>query len=496
MLKIYNTLTGKKEEFKPQDPKQVKMYTCGVTVYDDCHIGHARSLYIFDVMRRYLQYKGKREGFKLRFVRNITDIDDKIINRARQVCVQENIPLIEAFEQVRKTYIDRYYEDLKLLNIPAADVEPLATENISEMVKFIAKLIDKGIAYEVEGNVYFSVRKFSPYGRLSGKKIDDLYSSVRIENDPCKRDPFDFALWKSAKPDEPAWDSPWGKGRPGWHIECSVMSLKYLHTQTLDIHGGGRDLVFPHHENEIAQAEALGGNTFSNYWVHHGLITINGQKMAKSLGNFITIKDFVQKKQYSVDMLKIFFLQAHYSSPVDFSWERMDEVKKSYERIVILMEKIEKKVNADSMLNKRIEDIDHIEKRFFMAMDDDFNMPQALAVLFELVSMTNKKIDDLEFIYNARNMLDKLLMIFGISFFHKKQSFKGLMRGLVEKLIDTQGSDIVIVSGEEIEAGIAARNQARKNKDFELADKIRKGLDQKGIILEDTKEGTIWRRKI
>ncbi len=334
MLKIYNTLTKKKEEFRPQDNNQVKMYACGVTVYDHCHIGHARSLYVFEVMRRYIKYK----GYDIKFVRNITDVDDKIINKARAWANEQNIPFQEAFDKVRNTYIDSYYRDLNVLGLPKADLEPKATENIDEMIIYIEKLIEKKFAYESGGSVYFSVRNLPQYGQLSGKKIDDLRESVRIDTDANKRDPLDFALWKQAKEDEPSWPSPWGKGRPGWHIECSVMSQKYLKTETLDIHGGGLDLVFPHHENERAQAEAGTGKSFANYWIHHGLLTIEKQKMAKSLGNFVTIVNALAK--YPADILKLFYLQAHYSSSIDFSWERMEEAKKAYERIVILRDKL------------------------------------------------------------------------------------------------------------------------------------------------------------
>jgi cysteinyl-tRNA synthetase len=287
-IHIYNSLTQKKEEFIPLRPPKVNIYTCGVTVYDDSHIGHARSLYIFDVIRRYLEYR----GFKVRLVRNITDIDDKIINRAKELNTD--------WKELIKKYIDRYYQDLEVLGIEKGDDEPRATENISDMIKYIESLINKGYAYVTPSGVYFSVRKFKNYGKLSGQSIDQMLTGVRKEPDETKKDPLDFALWKLSKSDEPSWDSPWRKGRPGWHIECSTMSMKYLKTQTLDIHAGGRDLIFPHHENEIAQAEALTGKPFAKYWIHHGLLTINGQKMAKSLGNFVTIKDFINKYTYYI----------------------------------------------------------------------------------------------------------------------------------------------------------------------------------------------------
>ncbi|MFH1318268.1 MAG: cysteine--tRNA ligase [Candidatus Omnitrophota bacterium] len=481
MLKIYNTLTRKKEEFKPQDPKEVKMYTCGVTVYDDCHIGHGRSLYIFEVMRKYLNYKGKKEGYKVKFVRNITDVDDKIINKARQFAAEKSLVLRDAFNEIRTTYIDRYYQDLKLLQIPPADSEPLATENIDDMIKFISVLIEKGFAYEALGNVYFTVRRLKSYGKLSGKKIDDLFESVRIDSDPLKKDPLDFALWKTAKNDEPYWESPWGRGRPGWHIECSVMSLKYLNTDTLDIHGGGRDLIFPHHENEVAQAQAKTQKPFANYWIHHGLITINSQKMAKSLGNFVTLVEVLGK--YPADVLKLFYLQAQYASSIDFSWEKMEEAKKAYERIDILINKVERELACgNSKLNaKEYDDIKENKDKFIEVMDDDFNMPKGLAVLFDIVAQCNKLMESsdeekvLKLSY-AVGIISELAAIFGLTF-HRDGS------------IDD-------ISDEQIKEFIEQRNQARKAKNYAESDKIRKGLEEKGVILEDEKEKTVWRRKI
>ena len=471
MLQIHNSLTKKKEEFKPQSQGIVNMYTCGVTVYDDCHIGHGRSLYIFEVIRRYLKFR----GFKVNLVRNITDVDDKIINKARTVAQEKNISLEEAFTYVRETYVDSYCDDLELLEIPKADIEPLATENIAQMQDHINKLIEKGYAYQAEGNVYFSVRKFPPYGKLSGKKIDDLFSSVRIESDPSKKDPLDFALWKKAKEDEPYWDSPWGRGRPGWHIECSVMSQRYLKTETLDIHGGGRDLIFPHHENELAQSESLSAKAFANYWIHHGLLTIESQKMAKSLGNFITIKDVIGK--YPADILKLFYLGAHYSSSIDFSWEKMDEAKKAYGRIDILLGKLSK---VSGQKRQRFEQIEKFRKEFTEAMDDDFNMPKALGVLFEIINECNKLIETDDATKDAKLLcgLDLIKEIADIFVFTFKRK------------------DLTDVSDEQIEEEINLRLDCKKNKDFEAADKIRKDLEGKGIILEDTKEGTTWRRKL
>jgi len=469
---IYNTLTKKKEEFKPINHPKVKMYTCGVTVYDHCHIGHGRSLYVFEVMRRYLKFK----GYKVDLIRNITDVDDKIINKAKTLAEEEKISLKEAFNQIRDTYIGSYYQDLDGLSLPKACKEPLATENIKEMIKFIKGLIDKKFAYQNGGNVYFKVRSLNSYGQLSGKKIDDLYSSVRIDQDSNKLDPLDFALWKTAKIDEPSWDSPWGKGRPGWHIECSVMARKYLKGDTIDIHGGGLDLVFPHHENELAQSKALTGKEFAKVWIHHGLITVNKEKMAKSLGNFFTIKEVLKK--YPADVLKLFYLGAHYSSPIDFSWEKLDETKKAYERIDILRGKLLKSnienVGSDGGSNFQY------KERFIEAMDDDFNMPKALGVLFEMVNKCNKafeKNSELkpQILKYTLDTMEKIADIFCLDFV-KKQS-GGLSDSQIKDMVDL-------------------RLELKKAKKFNQADKIRDELDKKGIIIEDTKDSSSWRRKI
>lgn len=466
MIKIYNSLTRKKEEFIPLKPPKVNMYTCGVTVYDECHIGHARSLYIFDVIRRYLEYK----KFKVNFVRNITDIDDKIINRANELKMD--------WKDLVKKYIEKYYEDLKALGIDKADVEPRATENIPDMIKYIKGLIDKGYAYITDSGVYFSIRKFRDYGKLSGQGIDQMLSGARVEPNEKKQDPLDFALWKGSKENEPFWNSPWGNGRPGWHIECSVMSQKFLKTDTLDIHAGGRDLIFPHHENEIAQAEALCGKPFAKYWLHHGLLTINEQKMAKSLGNFITVKDFI-KKYRDPDYLKLIFLNAHYRHPVDYSEEKIEEMKKEKERFRILLEKIKKITNYQ--LNK--EDLG-FRTKFEEAMDDDFNTPIALASLFDLVTYINKIIhekdkfsnDEIKEISGLKRLLLDLSQIFSLNL-SKEFYNKDIDKNEILKLIDE-------------------REKARSQKDFKKADDIRKRLSEMGIILEDTNEGTGWRRKI
>ncbi len=466
---IYNSLTRKKEEFIPLHPPQVNIYTCGVTVYDESHIGHARSLYIFDVVRRYLKYR----GLNVKFVRNITDIDDKIINRAKELKID--------WQQLVKKYIDRYYEDLEALGIQRGDFEPRATENISDMIRHIEGLINKGFAYPTDSGVYFNVRKFKDYGKLSGQGIDQMQSGCRIEPDETKQDPLDFALWKISKPDEPSWPSPWGQGRPGWHIECSTMSLKYLKTETLDIHAGGRDLIFPHHENEIAQAESLTGKPFAKYWIHHGLLTINGQKMAKSLGNFITIQDVLNK--YPADILKIFYLQAHYSSPIDFSWEKMEEAKSAYERIDILMKKLDRVFgtrDVGKVVTGGMGAIGQFKDKFVEYMDDDFNTPRALSVLFDMVNRCNKELEsDDEYknfkLHYAMDIIKEISDIFGFAFLKENST----------EMSDTK-----------VTIAIAMREQLRKEKKFKEADDIRKNLEEKGIILEDTKEGTTWRRKL
>ncbi|MFA5411183.1 MAG: cysteine--tRNA ligase [Candidatus Omnitrophota bacterium] len=459
-ISLYNSLTRKKEEFIPQNPPRVNIYTCGVTVYDESHIGHARSLYIFDVIRRYLACR----GFKVKFIRNITDIDDKIINRANELKV--------SWQDLVKKYIDRYYEDLKSLGIEKADAEPRATENIPEMIKYIQGLIEKGYAYQAGGDVYFNVRQFPAYGKLSGQNIEQMESGARIEPTEDKKDPLDFALWKASKPGEPSWDSPWGKGRPGWHIECSVMSQKFLQTQTLDIHAGGRDLIFPHHENEIAQAEALTGKPFAKYWIHHGLLTINGQKMAKSAGNFVTIKDFINKYKYT-DLLKVFFLSAHYSHPIDYTDEKIEEARQALERISILLGKI-----GSEKPGKTIPEIEEMKNNFIKAMDDDFNTPGALAAVFELVNLTNKNIENPDFSYQAKKTLKELLGLLGLSLEFTKAQDAQDDKKLIQDLI-------------------AKRIRLKEEKKFSEADKIRKDLEAKGIILEDTKDGkTTWRRKL
>ncbi|MDD5079670.1 MAG: cysteine--tRNA ligase [Candidatus Omnitrophica bacterium] len=461
---IHNSLSRKKEEFLPVNPPKLNIYSCGVTVYDDCHIGHARSLYIFDVISRYLKYR----GFDVRFVRNITDIDDKIINRANE--------LKTGWKEMVAKYISRYYEDLAALGIGKADSEPRATENIEDMKRHIQGLIDKGYAYPTDTGVYFSVRKFKDYGKLSGQGIEQMLTGVRKDADETKEDPLDFALWKRSKPGEPFWESPWGQGRPGWHIECSVMSAKYLKAETLDIHAGGRDLIFPHHENEIAQSEALTGKPFARYWIHHGLLTINGQKMSKSLGNFITIKDFLQKYK-NPDMLKMFFLSAHYSQSIDFNEAKIKEMDEAHYRIFNLLFRIQKKLSVCETPPplKSFPEIEDIKKKFFEAMDDDFNTPEGQARIFDLVSAANKRINDVEFIYSAEIAINELARkIFGLE---------------LNKMADTW-----VFKNAPNEVNIddlkKRRIEARLKRDFVEADKIRKEIEAQGYEILDNKDGT------
>ena len=461
MLKIYNTLTRKKEEFKPQG-STVKMYACGVTVYDFCHVGHGRSLYIFEVIRRYLKFK----GFSVKFVRNITDIDDKIIDKAKKL-TQEGFSLEEAFWKVREKYIKSYYEDLENLRIPPADFEPRPTQCIPQIIEFISKIIEKGFAYIKEGNVYFRVRKFSSYGKLSRRNIDELFKGVRIEPDPLKEDPLDFALWKAKKEGEPSWRSPFGEGRPGWHIECSVMAKEFLGIP-LDIHGGGKDLIFPHHENEIAQSESIYPAPFSFFWMHHGLITIKGEKMAKSLGNFYTLKDILKK--YTPEDLKLFYLSAHYRSPQEFSLKHLEQASSEKKRLHALEDELQ--LLEERPLKDKV--ILNLRKEFEEAMDDDFNLPRAKGVLFKLISLANQTQDK-----DLLGEIKKLLYMIGDIFilFKEKKELPSDFKEYVEKRLKE-------------------RERLRKEKRYDEADKIRKELEEKGIIVEDLKNGkSRWRIK-
>jgi len=468
MIFIQNTLSKKKEEFIPAAPQEVKMYTCGVTVYDDCHVGHARSLFIFDCLKKYMEYR----GFNVKLVRNITDVDDKIINRARQDGV--------SFNDTRERYIKNYYRDLAALEIDKADFEPLATENVHYMVDHIKQLVDKGNAYDVDGDVYFSVRSFSDYGRLSGQGLDEMQTAVRIENDDKKKDPLDFALWKKSKEGEPSWRSPWGMGRPGWHIECSTMSMRYLRTQTMDIHAGGRDLIFPHHENEIAQAEALTGKKFAKYWIHHGLLTIDGKKMSKSLGNFVTIQDILKK--YEPNVLKLFFLSAHYGSPMDFTYSGLDHTKKAYEKIEEFLYKTDILKKGTAPVAQK--ETDALRQKFESAMDDDFNTAKALAAIFELLALGNKYLlssDTYPAAVYTSKVLIGLAKVLGLRLktFDNARDISSAVR------IKFIGPSTTGFDAADIENLLEERRKARYKKDFKKADEIRDLLLRQGIKVED-----------
>ncbi len=465
-LRIYNSLSRVKEDFTPLKAGEVSMYVCGPTVYDEPHIGHARSAYVFDVVRRYLIHR----GYRVRFVRNVTDVDDKIIDRARTEYPGQE--LNAAVRRVASQYLARYHDALQALEIgkDAAIGEPKASEYIPQMVIFIQRLIERGAAYQSGGDVYFDITTARDYGKLSHQDLKNMEAGARIAPNEKKKHPLDFALWKAAKEDEPSWASPWGKGRPGWHIECSVMSSNILGGE-FDIHGGGIDLIFPHHENEIAQSEGA-GERFARAWVHHGLLTINGQKMSKSLGNFVTVTDFL-KKHSDPDLLKLLFLSAHYSHPVDYTEKKIEEAKQAHERIAIFLARCgQTLVGPGGVSGGPPHDIGTAEERFHAAMDDDFNTPQALAALFDLVSAGNKHSDEAPFLQHARELLHRLLNVLGLCF-----------------------SGMAVSLEENIQKLIDERDAARRCKDFARSDVIRRQLDDLGIIVEDTKDGTTWRKK-
>lgn len=485
MMKIYNTLTGKKEEFVPLAPDAIKMYACGVTVYDHCHIGHARSAVIFDVVRRYLRYK----GFNVKYVRNFTDIDDKIINRAKQ----EGI----SWSAVAGKYTKEYYKDMEMLGVSRADVEPKATEHIPEIITIVQGLVDKGFAYEVEGSVYFVVDKFLQYGKLSKRDKEEMMAGARVEVDERKKSPLDFALWKSSKEGEPFWDSPWGPGRPGWHIECTAMSIKHL-GESFDIHGGGADLLFPHHENEIAQSEAYTGKPFAKYWVHNGFITIDKEKMSKSLGNFFTIKEVLAK--YDPEVLRFFLLSTHYRSPIEFSDEQLREAESSMDRfyttVIRISDFLEKKQIVSEEYSKGGRVFDEILRsfkgKFDEAMDDDFNTALALGHVFEFIREANRFLDrkpsgsrDGELLSTAKKLLLEAGDILNL-----------FRRTPYEWYLSLMNLRNIGVSEKEILEKINERREARDRKDWGAADSIRKELEEKGIILEDKKDRTDWKVRV
>ncbi len=463
MLEIHNNLTGVKAPFKPIDEKNVRMYVCGMTVYDMCHVGHARVLVVFDVVYRYLCHLYGKEH--VTYVRNITDIDDKIISRAN-----ENH---ESIESLTARFIDEMHRDIEALGVLPPTVEPRATRHMQEIIEMIQSLVEKGVAYVADnGDVYYSVSKFPAYGQLSGKHLEDLRAGERVAVDEAKRDPLDFVLWKAAKPGEPSWGSPWGLGRPGWHIECSAMSTHCLGNH-FDIHGGGLDLQFPHHENEIAQSEAATGEKFVNVWMHNGFVRVDEEKMSKSLGNFFTIREVTSR--YDPEVLRYFILTSHYRSPLNYSDQHLENAKAALTTLYTALRGIEA---ADV---KGEEEDPHVQ-RFHAAMQDDFNTPEALAILFDVAHAINKHRENAP--DTARYHAAVLRQLAGLLGLLGRDAESFLRGGRSSGGLDDAA----------IEALIAQRNEARKNKDWAESDRIRDELKEKGIILEDGPEGTTWRR--
>lgn len=469
-LRVYNTLNRKKEDFVPLHGNRVNFYACGPTVYDYFHIGNARPLIMFDIFRRYLEYR----GYEVNYIVNITDVDDKIINRANEEGVN--------FKSVARKYTDAFFEGAEKLGVRPATVHPRATDNIDGMLNLITRLLEKGRAYVVDGDVYFNISTFAGYGKLSGRDIEQLQAGARVEVDERKKNPLDFALWKAAKPDEPSWDSPWGPGRPGWHIECSVMSMRYG-GETLDIHAGGQDLIFPHHENEIAQSEGANDKPFANYWLHNGFLDIEGEKMSKSLGNFLTVKDILEK--YDPMAIRMFFLLKHYRSPIDFSEERireaaaaLDRLKNAYNRITYVLDKAGSSLPGTG--SPEPAEVAAVRAGIEEAMDDDFNTARAMGYLFDLARNVNALDDSDErapsYLKVAREIFDSLgTEVFGLSF-----EAETLSEGIVDDLMNLI---------------IELRQKARAGKNWALADHIRDRLSEIGIILEDRPDGTMWKRQ-
>lgn len=480
-IKVFNTIAGKKEELIPISPDEIKMYVCGVTVYDMCHIGHARAYISFDVILRYLRSK----GFKVTYVRNFTDVDDKIIKRANELGVKT--------EEITEKYIKEFYTDMESLNVLKADIEPKVTEHINEIIALIQKIIDNGYAYVSGGDVYFSVESFPGYGKLSGRRLDDMKAGARVEVNEQKRHPLDFALWKESKPGEPFWDSPWGKGRPGWHIECSAMSTKYLGT-TFDIHGGGKDLIFPHHENEIAQSEGAYKVPFVKYWLHNGFVNINEEKMSKSLGNFFTIRE-VTAKYYS-EALRYFMLGTHYRSPINYS---IDAIAEAEGRVEYYYSTLRDLNNAIGNFNTPVKDIpikEEVDKNieeFFEAMDDDFNMAKGLANLSNILRIANDML-------LKRGQYPKDVLKSSLLYIREKLKIIGDILGIMDKVPSVALKEITLLKAQRLGIDIEAVNKlieeralARKEKNFAKSDEIRNKLLEMGITVMDTPEGTVWR---
>lgn len=480
-LKLYNTLSKEKEEFKPREPGKVSLYVCGVTPYDYCHLGHARVYITWDVIRRYLEYR----GYQVRQVQNFTDIDDKIIRKA----ATEGCSPVDLAQR----FISGYFADMDKLGIQRAHVYPKVTEHILEIIKMVEELVAKGYAYEVEGDVYFSIDQFPQYGKLSGRTLEDMQAGARVDVDEKKRNPMDFALWKKAKEGEISWASPWGQGRPGWHIECSVMSLKYL-GDNFDIHGGGADLIFPHHENEIAQSEACTGKQpFARYWVHNGFVTVNEEKMSKSLGNFSTIRQVLEK--YSAEVLRFFLLSVHYRSPIDFTPDRLEEAQKGLARLKNVLERLVPFAESKGDLTKAGEEakelLDLLTKRkeeFIQAMDDDFNTALAIATLFDLGR-------DLNRYANLAGPGQANLEELACALAEGNKIFKELAQVLGLALLPVESNDQSGLADSLMSLILQIRQDARTKKDWATADKIRDALKELEIVIEDSPQGAKWKRK-
>jgi cysteinyl-tRNA synthetase len=475
-LKIYNSLKGEKEDFVPVQPGQARIYVCGVTVYDHSHIGHARSVIVFDVIYRYL----RAAGYEVKYVRNFTDIDDKIINKANTEG--------RDWKEVGSTYIQSFRDDMASLGVLPPTYEPKATDHIGDMIALIEQLVRNGCAYQADGDVYFSVSKDKRYGMLSGRTPDEMIAGARIEIDERKKDPLDFALWKESKPGEPSWDSPFGKGRPGWHIECSAMSIKYLGSP-FDMHGGGKDLIFPHHENERAQAECGTGCAFVNYWVHNGFVTMDHEKMSKSLGNILLIKDFLTT--YHPDVLRLFFLSAHYRNPVDYTHKSIENADSALQRLYATLERVAGLDGIRAATPGTNAELDALQNKFYAAMDDDFNTALALSAVFDLATVINRMIDEdpkgsLGLVAGGKDILLKLANLLGLL----TQDVESFTRDQARRHLQKVGLDEA-----QIEEAIRGRAEARKNKDYKRADEIRNMLLEKEIMLLDTPQGTKWRIK-
>lgn len=465
-MKVYNTLTRKKEELVPITPGEIKMYACGPTVYNYIHIGNARPLCIFDILRRYLEYR----GYNVKFVQNFTDIDDKIIRRASEEHVD--------FSEISERYIKEFWTDADGLNVRHATINPKATENIDAIIQIISTLIEKGYAYEAQGDVYFSTEKFKDYGKLSHQPLEDLEAGARIMVGEVKREPMDFAVWKAAKPGEPAWDSPWGKGRPGWHIECSAMNWRYL-GDTIDIHCGGQDLIFPHHENEIAQSECFTGKPFAHYWMHNGYINVDNVKMSKSLGNFFTVRDVAEK--YGYEPIRYLLISAQYRSPINYSTDIIEQCIAALNRLYTCRDSLDFELknaaDAEHDGDKAIIDgFDKYREQFISAMDDDLNTADAIASIFELVRDINTNV--------VGKTPSKALVEGAIAMFDELTGVLGLVYNRKTETLDS-----------DVEALIEARTNARKEKNWAEADRIRDQLKEMGIVLEDTAQGVKWHRE-